>query len=168
MNSKMPSPKKGIQFLQEISLNFLHAAWWISTIQPDIIQAQKNPASNFCILPLENTFPENVEHNWPSSPWFLRARSNQGTKVLSTLPETNVAPDKWWLEDYFPIRKVTFQGRTVKLRGGIYRCLGTSEFCLSPPACEFCTSKFWVPEISWASVFHQPVVTVYDQFGENV
>jgi len=22
----------------------------------------------------------------------------------------NIAPEKWWLEDYFPIEKVTFQG----------------------------------------------------------
>ena len=27
-----------------------------------------------------------------------------------TLPETNIAPEKWWLEYYFPIGKVTFQG----------------------------------------------------------
>ena len=25
-----------------------------------------------------------------------------------TLPKFNIAPEKWWLEDYFPIRKVTF------------------------------------------------------------
>ena len=30
----------------------------------------------------------------------------------------NIAPEKWWLEYYFPIGKVTFQGRTVKLQGG--------------------------------------------------
>ena len=29
-----------------------------------------------------------------------------------------MAPEKWWLEDYFPIGKVTFQGRTVKLLEG--------------------------------------------------
>ncbi len=27
-----------------------------------------------------------------------------------TPEEFNIAPEKWWLEDYFPIRKVTFQG----------------------------------------------------------
>ena len=30
----------------------------------------------------------------------------------------NIAPEKSWLEVYFPIGKVTFQGRTVKLREG--------------------------------------------------
>ena len=28
-------------------------------------------------------------------------------------------PEKWWLEDYFPSEKVTFQGRAAKLRVGI-------------------------------------------------
>ena len=28
------------------------------------------------------------------------------------------APEKWWLEDYLPIGKVTFQGQTLKLREG--------------------------------------------------
>ena len=27
-----------------------------------------------------------------------------------TLPETNIAPENGWLEDYFPIGKGTFQG----------------------------------------------------------
>ena len=29
---------------------------------------------------------------------------------LDTPPKFNIAPEKWWLEDYFPIGKVTFQG----------------------------------------------------------
>ncbi len=28
----------------------------------------------------------------------------------NTPPKFNIAPEKWWLEDYFPIGKVTFQG----------------------------------------------------------
>ena len=28
----------------------------------------------------------------------------------STLPKFNITPEKWRLEDYFPIGKVTFQG----------------------------------------------------------
>ena len=38
------------------------------------------------------------------------------SEVLITLPKFNIAPEKWWLEDYFPLGKVNFQGRTVKLR----------------------------------------------------
>ncbi len=41
-------------------------------------------------------------------------------------PKFKKAPEKWWLEDYFPIGKGTFQGRTVKLREGI-----TSIICQS-------------------------------------
>ena len=39
---------------------------------------------------------------------------------LSPPPKFNSSPlEKWWLEDDpFPIGKVTFQGRTVKLRDG--------------------------------------------------
>ena len=37
-----------------------------------------------------------------------------------TLPETNVAPENGWLEDYFPIGEAYFQGRTVSFREGIY------------------------------------------------
>ena len=48
-----------------------------------------------------------------------------------TPPEFNKAPEKWWLEDYFPIGKVLFQGRTVKLQEGkwgvILGILGISD-----------------------------------------
>ena len=31
--------------------------------------------------------------------------------IISTIPpKFNIAPEKGWLEDYFPIGKVTFQG----------------------------------------------------------
>ena len=36
-----------------------------------------------------------------------------------TPPKFNIDPEKSWLEDNFPIGKVTFQERTVKLRGCI-------------------------------------------------
>ena len=29
---------------------------------------------------------------------------------IDTPPKFNIAPEKLWLEDYFPIGKVTFQG----------------------------------------------------------
>ena len=31
-------------------------------------------------------------------------------QVFDTPWKVNIAPEKWWLEDYFPIGKVTFQG----------------------------------------------------------
>ncbi len=37
--------------------------------------------------------------------------SKQITNYVSTTPpKFNIAPEKWWLEDYFPIGKVIFQG----------------------------------------------------------
>ena len=32
------------------------------------------------------------------------------TGLTFTPPKLNIAPEKWWLEDYFPIGKVAFQG----------------------------------------------------------
>ena len=29
---------------------------------------------------------------------------------LDTPPKFNIDPEKWWVEDYFPIGTVTFQG----------------------------------------------------------
>ena len=29
---------------------------------------------------------------------------------LPTPPKFNIDPEKWWLEDYFPVGKVTFKG----------------------------------------------------------
>ena len=46
--------------------------------------------------------------------------SKKATLTMTTPPRSfNIDPEKWWLEDYFPIGKVTFQGRNVKLRGCI-------------------------------------------------
>ena len=40
-------------------------------------------------------------------------------RKTATPPKINIAPEKWWLVDYFPIGKVTFQGQAVKLREGM-------------------------------------------------
>ncbi len=36
----------------------------------------------------------------------------------STLPETSMGPENWWLEDYFPFGIPSFQVRTVSFRKG--------------------------------------------------
>ena len=52
----------------------------------------------------------------PTSQVFFR-----GIKSSVTPWKFNSSPpEKWWLEDYFPIGMVHFQGRPVKLRGGIW------------------------------------------------
>ena len=35
---------------------------------------------------------------------------DENQHLLDTPRKFNIAPKKWWLEDYFPIGKVTFQG----------------------------------------------------------
>ena len=37
-------------------------------------------------------------------------RKEQVFLIGDTPPKFNIAPEKWWLEDYFPIGKGTFQG----------------------------------------------------------
>lgn len=48
---------------------------------------------------------------------------------IYTPPKLNIA---WWLEDYFPIGKLKFQGQTVKLPGCKWKFLG-SDLQKSPP-----------------------------------
>ena len=49
---------------------------------------------------------------WKS--WYLKKkilpRSNEIKVRVLHPPKFNIAPEKWWLDDYFPIGKVTFQG----------------------------------------------------------
>ena len=42
--------------------------------------------------------------------WTTQLKNN-------TPPKFNIAPQKWWLEDNFPVGIVNFQGRTVKVPG---------------------------------------------------
>ena len=49
---------------------------------------------------------------------------------MVTPRKLNIAAEKWCLEDYFPTKKVTFQGRAVKLREGSKSC---NESCCTTP-----------------------------------
>ena len=42
---------------------------------------------------------------------LFELRPKKKKKNLDTPQKFNIAPEKRWLEDYFPIGKVTFQGR---------------------------------------------------------
>ena len=46
----------------------------------------------------------------------------QSTESDGTPPKFNIAPEKWWLEDYFPIGRQLLRGY-VKLPGGIFTVL---------------------------------------------
>ena len=55
---------------------------------------------------------------------FVTSRQRGASKIIVnrvTPPKFNIGPEKWWLEDYFPIGKVTFQGLRVKIHKFICR-----------------------------------------------
>jgi len=54
---------------------------------------------------------------WEGLPFF---RSRMKWSKIFTLPKFNIAPQKWWLEDYFPFGMVYFQVRTVSFRECIH------------------------------------------------
>ena len=53
-----------------------------------------------------------------------------------TPPKFNIAPERWWLEDYFPFGKATFQGRTVNFQVG-------NDFVSFPMEDEQTFGTFW-------------------------
>ena len=67
-----------------------------------------------------HVFGETDGLGWLPLHHFSFQETSKWMKYAKTLHPGNLTarPKKWWLEDYFPIGKVTFQGRTVKLRGG--------------------------------------------------
>ncbi len=75
-----------------------------------------------CIGKGESSLPPwEVNHHWqvlcthvPLNPFNLKKRPkerrNRSDKLENTLPETNIAPENGWLEDYFPIGEAHLQG----------------------------------------------------------
>ncbi len=62
------------------------------------------------LLPLHGDVPFGHGFQWIWAFFLLVIRSNL-LRLTLTPPKFNMfAPEKWWLEGYFPIRKVTFQG----------------------------------------------------------
>ena len=54
-----------------------------------------------------------------NSCFFNNGGSHVRTKLGTlTSPKFNIAPEKWWLEDYFPFGKGTFQGRRERNSSG--------------------------------------------------
>ena len=43
-------------------------------------------------------------------------RRSKSPSIITT-PKFNIAPQKWWLEDYFPIGKVAFSGAMLNFQG---------------------------------------------------
>ena len=78
-------------------------------------------AVNHCFLPPPKTwffvppfvkFHRPGEHRWNSTRSPVGHFLQKFIQFLLTYtpPKFDIAPEKWWLEDYFPIGKVTFQG----------------------------------------------------------
>ncbi len=73
------------------------------------------------------TCPERHLAFWEVIPFTQDARNS--TRI--TPPKTNrLAPEKWWLEDYFPFGKAYFRGRTVSFREGIPFLVGNPNLNL--------------------------------------
>ena len=73
------------------------------------IRKQKSPRKQTTVCPWKSSRPLNK--------WFPRiADSKSLTKISWSFfkrlhsPKFNIAPEKWWLEDYFPIGMAYFQG----------------------------------------------------------
>ena len=62
---------------------------------------------------------------------------------MDTPLKLNKAPEKWWLEGYFPIGKVTFQGRAVKLREGNSQVPGSLQLRGATHTVGPCKLKIW-------------------------
>ena len=65
-----------------------------------------------------------------------------------TPPKFNIAPENWWLEDYSPIAKVTFQGLCVKLREGTHGKPCTRDSPASGQGSAHVSRASFVPRIS--------------------
>ncbi len=56
-----------------------------------------------------NAFPEIKKDLGIWAPRSKKTNEFQKKRKI-TSPKFNIAPEKWWLEDYFPIGKAFFQG----------------------------------------------------------
>ena len=65
---------------------------------------------------------------------------------MNTHRKCNIAPENGWLEDYTPFGRVTFQGRTVKLRGGV--CSFPRKGFLVPWAISSSQERTWIVQVS--------------------
>ena len=52
----------------------------------------------------------NASLSWRIYPVYTTRMYQAISRETNTHPKFNIAPEKWWLEDYFPIGKETFQG----------------------------------------------------------
>ena len=61
----------------------------------------------FSVL-LKGYFKEVHNNNWAFA--HVAKKMSRDDLFKATLPETNIAPENWWLADYFSFGKAYFQG----------------------------------------------------------
>ena len=59
---------------------------------------------------------------------------------MHTTPKLNIAPEKLWLEDYFPIGKVTFQGLSETSGGYKFQAFPSATNMCNLNSCGFLTA----------------------------
>ena len=80
----------------------------------------------------------------------------------TTLPETNIAPENWWLEDYFPFGEAYFQSVLVSFREGNTPSLKKIEDIESSPSSSSSSSSSPPPPSSSSSSIN-PLWTILIQ-----
>ena len=66
---------------------------------------------------------------WWWIPWDrIRWKNHRINKQKATPQKFNIAPEKWWLEDYFPIGKVTFLGAML-VSGRLFIWMNVGQWC---------------------------------------
>ena len=83
---------------------------WVLSI-PDVLR-QDAMVFSVCAMDIKGFIHElnDQKRSGCSNSWIDRLDRFLSSKSKNTLPKFNIAPEKWWLEDYFPFGMVYFQG----------------------------------------------------------
>ena len=87
---------------------------------PEVVYCIQQLRLGFVLDGLWGTFLLETPIQYTSAGWKGNLRGGGMGRTSYTIPETNIAPEHWWLEDYFLFVKAHFQGRTVSFREGIW------------------------------------------------
>ena len=74
-----------------------------------LLVVTKDLSTDLLLRPLEG-FPGRGREGATVLHSFPKLKRLERNLYTYTPPKCNIAPEKWWLEDYVPIGRVTFQG----------------------------------------------------------
>ncbi len=83
--------------------------WKVESMKISVIH--RSPTREKPVIHLSTTRRKPTKKSWHSY-------ADLSLSMQFSLPETNIAPEDWWLEDYFPIGYAYIQGRTVSFKEG--------------------------------------------------